>query len=238
MPLERHPLRPLLACAILCSPAASLALPPPDSGEFCIEVQKILADTDLQGDITVFTDMPAYRHSKPMVEPLAIFQVVSYAGKRPIMVSCKVKTAAHLRAAHGAEAAGEQRFCADITRRVQAQAVEELRQSGQEAAARAAAGFVVEENEPYTTGRSYLADFQLSFLGADGRIHLNSPGLFQDYDSWVTMLLPERFQGQSYCHIASVDYIKALATGEMAPGTVMTTADDAPVTPLSRPEAR
>jgi hypothetical protein len=39
------------------------------------------------------------------------------------------------------------------------------------------------------------------------------------------------FEGQTYCHIATVDYMKAVATGEIEPGTVMTTADDAPTQP-------
>jgi hypothetical protein len=55
--------------------------------------------------------------------------------------------------------------------------------------------------------------------------------LFHDYDSWTTWILPEKFEGQAYCHIATVDYLKALAKGEIEPGTLMTTADDAPVTP-------
>ena len=224
--------RGLLALVLfgISSTMVSAALPPPDSDEFCVAVQKILANTSLDGRNTVFTDMPAYRASKPMVDPHEIFQVVTYQGQMPIMVSCKVKTAAHLRAAFGENAAGEQQFCPEITRLAQAQAVAEL-QAVDAAAAAKVATFVVEDNEPFMTGRNYLADFELSFVGDDGNIHFNSPGLFQNYDSWLTWLLPERFQGQSYCHIPTVAYMKALATGAMEPGTVMGTADDAPVTP-------
>lgn len=220
----------LVAC--LAAPAqAAGSLPAPTSADFCVAVQKILASTDIVGKNQVFTDMPSYRHSKPFVDPLRIYQVVTYDGARPIMVSCKVKTAAHLRAAYGTKAAGDQLFCPEITRRVRAQAVAELKEAGLDAAAAKAAAFVVDDNEPYVTGRSYLADFQLSSRGEDGRVHIASPGLFQDYDSWITSLLPEQVQGQSYCHLATVDYLKALATGAMAPGTVVTTVDDAPVTP-------
>jgi hypothetical protein len=210
---------------------AAAALPPPTSPEFCVEAQKFLATTQMTGQNTVFTAMAEYRHSKPAVEPLQVYQVVTYTGTLPIMVSCKVKTAAHLRAAYGEKAAGEQRFCPELARRVQADAVERLRQSGQAAAAQAAAAFVIDDDEPYLTGRSYLADFELSHRAADGRVHLRSPGLFQDYDAWYTALLPAQFQGQSYCHLATVDYLAALAGGTMQPGTVVTTADDAPVTP-------
>jgi hypothetical protein len=206
-------------------------LPDPASGDYCMAVQQVLASTSLTGLNTVFTDMPSYRHSKPAADPHRIYQVVTYAGARPIVVSCKTKTAAHLRAVYGPEAAGTQYFCPDLVGRVQAQAVAELAASGQPEAAARAAAFLVDNNEPYTTGQAYLADFALSSRADDGTVHLNSPGLFQDYDSWITRFLPWQVQGQSYCHLATVDYIKALATGEMEPGTVITSDDDAPVTP-------
>ena len=221
----------LVLAGICASPAVQAqVLPQSDSAEFCVAVQKILANTELEGTSTLFTDMPAYRASKPAPDPLMIYQVVTYAGQRPIMVSCKVKTAAHLRAVYGEGAAGKQQFCPEITHLVQAQAVAELQADDPAAAAKAAA-FVIDENEPFITGQSYLSDFELSYMTDDGTVHLNSPGLFQNYDHWITWFLPDRFQGQSYCHIASVDYMKALATGEMQTGTIITTIDDAPVTP-------
>lgn len=217
---------------VLLTGAASAddALPSPESEAFCGAVQRILASTDRQGTVTLFTDMPAYRASKPMVDPLTNYQVVTYRGDMPIVVSCKVKTAAHLRDAYGEDAAGEQFFCPEITRRVQAQTVAELRGTDP-AAAQKAAAFVVDETEPSITGQSYLQDFQPGFLAEDGKVHFQSPGLFQNYDHWITWFLPERVQGQSYCHIPTVAYMKALATGTMQPGTTVTTADDAPVTP-------
>jgi hypothetical protein len=156
--------------------------------------------------------------------------VVTYRGQMPIVVSCKVKTAAHLRAAYGEDAAGEQLFCPAVTRLVQAQAVAELRDQDPQAAAKAAA-FVIDDTEPSMTGQSYLGDFQPSYVGEDGAIHFNSPGLFQNYDHWITSFLPERVQGQSYCHLPTVAYMKAIATGAMEPGTTVVTTDDAPVTP-------
>ena len=220
----------VLPGAVLAGPSVG-ALPAPVSADFCVAVQKRLASTSLNGTNTLFTDMPSYRHSKPSAEPFNIYQIVTYAGRRPIMVSCKVKTAAHLRAVFGEQAAGKQRFCPDITREIRARAVAELRQANLPTAAEKAAVLVIDENEPYVTGSAYLADFPLSYRAPDGAVHLNSPGLFQDYDSWITPFLPAIFKGQSYCHLATVEYIKALATEEMQPGTVVTTAEDAPVNP-------
>jgi hypothetical protein len=226
------------AFAALVLPALALptfaqtdALPDPTSSEFCQVVQKIMANTEVDGDNTVFTDMPEYRHSKPSPDPLKIYQVVTYDGQRPIMVSCKIKGAAHIRAVYGEDAAGEQQYCPSVARMVQAQAVTELEQENQQAAADKARAFVIDDNEPFMTGQDYLADFELSYVGDDGAIHVSSPGLFHDYDSWTTWILPAMVEGQVYCHLATVAYLKAVATGEMEPGTTVTTADDAPVVP-------
>jgi hypothetical protein len=211
--------------------AQSDVLPDSVSAEFCQTVQKIMASTAMVGENTLFTDMPEYRHSKPSADPLKIYQVVTYSGDRPVMVSCKIKGAAQIRSVYGEDAAGEQRYCPEITRMVQAQAIAELQQEKLPEAAEKVRAFVVDENEPFMTGRDYLADFPLSYVTEDGLVHLNSPGLFHDYDSWTTWILPEKFEGQAYCHLPTVDYLKGLATGEIQAGTVMTTADDAPVVP-------
>lgn len=220
-----------LLTVLAAVPARSDALPEPTSTEFCQAVQQILSSTDLAGENTLFTDMPEYRHSKPSADPHRIYQVVTYDGQQPIMVSCKVKGAAHLRSAYGEAAAGDQLSCPEITRRVRTRVVAELRAEGNEKAAQAAEAIVIDNDEPYMTGQQYLSDFALSYRGDDGAVHVSSPGLFHDYDSWTTWILPARFVGQAYCHIATAGYLKALATGAIEPGTMMGTADDAPVTP-------
>ncbi len=230
MPVMSRRVAGLLIAGVTCNAIAAETLPPPTSPEFCTAVQQIMSSTALTGTNTVFTDMKAYRASKPSPQPHTTYQVITYQGPLPIVVSCKIKTAAHLRAVYGEDAAGEQLFCPEITRRVQAQAVAELRAENPAAADKVAA-FVVDEKEPYLTGQSYLGDFQPAYVGEDGKVHLDSPGLFQNYDHWITPILPERVQGQAYCHLPTVDLLKALGTGSLEPGIVVTTGDNATVTP-------
>ena len=142
--------------------------------------QQFLANTDMQGDNTIFDNMPDYRSSQPAPKPLQIFQVVTYDKATPIMVSCKVKTADHLQSVYGADKAGQQRYCPELTKEILQSVIAELSQSDP-AAAEKAKGFIVEDNEPYVTGRSYLADFELSFTDESGKIHINSPGLQTDW---------------------------------------------------------
>ena len=208
------------------------ALPDAESVAFCQVAQQVLANTIVVSDNTIFTDMPAYRKSKPAPEPLQTYQIISYSGAVPVMVSCKVKAADHVQEIFGEDAAGPQLGCPVLAEMIQEQASMELEAEGNEDAAATLRGFVIEQNEAFITGSNYLSDFQLSFVGDDGLIHLNSPGLQNDFDSLWAYVMPERFIGQTYCHLATTTYMKALATGDMEPGIVMTTVDDAQVTPV------
>jgi hypothetical protein len=218
-----------VAAALMSAPhAAEPALPASTSAQFCIAVQKLTATTELVGENTVFTDMPSYRHSKPAAKPIKIYQVVTYQGQMPLVVSCKMKTSGHLREVYGETLAGQQLFCPDIAVMLQKQAVAELSAEGQPDAATHASQFVIDRNLPFVTGREYLADFQTVYRTGDGAIHISSPGLYQDPESWYTPLLPDFLKGQSYCHLATVESLKAVATGALEPGKVITTGDDAP----------
>ena len=226
----------MLAASSLC--AAEAPLPAATSPQFCIVVQQKLAATEMVGENTIFADMPSYRHSKPAIKPLKIFQVVTYDKQMPIVASCKMKTAAHLREVYGAQAAGRQLFCPDMALMMQKQAIDELTSEGQAEAAARLSAFIVDRDAPFVTGQAYLNDFRTIYRAADGTIHVSSPGLYQDTESWYTPLLPEFLKGQSYCHLATVDYLKAVATAAMAPGTTITTGDDAPTQPFAQANSR
>ena len=211
--------------------AQGTTLPNPTSPEFCVAVQKILGNTDITGTNEIFNNMPDYRHSKPEPNPLLIFQVVTYDEVGPIVVSCKVKTVDHLQAEYGEDAAGPQVYCPAVTSMLRAQAVAELKAEGDAAAATAAEGFLLDDTEPYLMGSDYLSDFEPVYVGEDGAVHIASPGLQSNWDSWISYIMPDRLLGQTYCHLTTVDYMKRIAKGDAEPGKTLTTEDDAPVTP-------
>jgi hypothetical protein len=211
--------------------AQNAPLPAPTSPDFCVAVQKIVANTEITGTNEIFSNMPDYRHSKPSPNPLMIYQVVTYDDVGPIVVSCKVKTVDHLQAEYGEDAAGPQVYCPAVTGIVRAQAVAELKAEGNAEAAAAAEAFVLDNNEPYLMGSDYLSDFQSIYVGEDGAVHVASPGLQSNWDSWISYIMPDRLLGQTYCHLATADYMKRVAKGEAEPGRTLTTEDDAPVTP-------
>lgn len=223
----------LLSLLALSAQAQIVSLPAPTSPEFCVAVQHILANTKVDATNTIFDNMPDYRHSKPSPDPLMIYQVVTYDGQEPIAVSCKVKTADHIRATYGENAAGEQRYCPTISEMIKAQAIAELEQENATDAVAKARAIVIDQNEPYVTGSAYLSTFELSYIGADGKIHINTPALQTNWEDWMFWIMPNRVRGQTYCHLATVTYIKGLAKGAIEPGTLIVTTDDAKTRPSS-----
>jgi hypothetical protein len=219
-----------VATASIPAAAETVALPDATSADFCVAVQKILANTEIEGTNEIFNNMPDYRHSKPEPNPLLIFQVVTYDEVGPVVVSCKVKSVDHLHAEYGEDSAGPQVYCPAVTNQARDQAVSEL-QEEDPAAAEVAAAFVIDDTEPYLMGKDYLGDFQPVYVGEDGATHIATPGLQSNWEGFMSYIMPDRFLGQTYCHLTTVDYMKRIAKGEVEPGATLTTADDAPVTP-------
>jgi hypothetical protein len=212
--------------------AQSITLPEPESADFCVAVQQVLANTEVEATNTIFDNMPDYRSSKPSVSPLKIYQVVSYSGEMPVIVSCKIKAADHLQSEYGEDAAGKQRFCPEISKLALQQAITQL-QTENPAAAEAASQFIVDDTEPYSTGQSYLGDWQAISRDAEGVTRVTTPSLQTNWENWMFWILPDRLRGQTYCHIPTVNYLKAVASGTVEPGATMTTADDAPNQPTA-----
>ena len=229
--------RPLVvtAAALLaaCSPAewpsvyeppaeiSGASLPPVTDVNFCQAVQQFMASTARESDNTVFITAQEYIESKTTIDPLTTYQYVTRDADVPVAASCKVKGAAYIRAHYGEDQAGEQRLCPAVTAAVVGQVARELALQGNAAAAASAQAFVFDNNEPFFMGPKYLADYELSYVGADGAVHLASQGLIHDYAHWTGMILPDAFAGVNYCNIPSHEYVRALATGAEQPGRVI-----------------
>jgi len=204
----------LIGCATITSAAT---LPDTTTDTFCAAVQEILAETNIPSELTVYSNMAAFRQSKPTPRPLTISQVVTLDKQsRPKMVSCKVKSADHIRAEYGKAAAGKQRYCREITVMVRAKVMAKLEAEDPGLAA-AVRGYVIEPDEPYTTGRMYLSPFPLAFEDNDGNLHINTQSLQVDWDNWRFYIMPNVLRGQTYCHLITPEYLEALARDQAQP---------------------
>lgn len=209
----------LLTALLICwaGPLFANVLPATTTGRYCAAVQKILADTDLESDLIVYEDIAAYRKSKLTIPPLTGSQYVWRDERgRPKMVSCKVKSADHLREEYGEDAVGEQRPCRDITLLTQSMVAGRLEAEDPSLAA-TVRSYVIEPDEPFNTGSAYLTPFPLAFEGRDGRLHIHTQSLQVDWLDYKWILMPYVLRGQTYCHLITPEHMEALARGDAQP---------------------
>jgi hypothetical protein len=209
----------LLTALLVCwaGQLSGTNLPATTTDRFCAEVQKILAGTELESDLVVYEDIAAYRKSKLTLPPLGGSQYVWLDDRDgPKMLSCKVKSADHLRDEYGEDVAGEQRPCRDITLMVQGMVAEKFEAEDPSLAA-TVRDYVIEPDVPFTTGRAYLTPFPLTYQDADGQLHVHTQSLQIDWLDYKWILMPYTLRGQTYCHIIAPEHLEALARGEAQP---------------------
>ena len=114
------------AAAALLTTAAGCAsqrlatpTPAPPLAEFCLEAQRVIVHTDVRPTLIVHADFDAFVKSKALIEPLTIQQYIWYENDdpdRPVMVSCKLKSADHLNEAFGTGTSAGDGQCQDMNR--------------------------------------------------------------------------------------------------------------------------
>ncbi len=205
------------ALAIGATMASATPLPGTTNDTFCTAVQEILAGTTVPSELTVYPDMASFRQSKPTPRPLTNSQFVTLDDQgRPKMISCKVKSADHIRSEYGDDAAGDQRYCREITVMVHAEVVARLEADEPELAA-TVRGYIIEPDEPQPTGAMYLSPFPLAFADGDSNLHINTQSLQVDWDDWRSWIMPNVLRGQTYCHLITPEHLEALARGQAQP---------------------
>jgi hypothetical protein len=189
----------LAACASTPQPVAEL----PDARFFCADVQRVLAQTSLPVENRVHADFDAFVLSKPSARPLETQQ---YATAERI--SCKVKTADHLRVEYGPALAGTDRPCSDYNRRI-LEAV--LATSGREARRRA----ILEPDQVERMGPEWLKPYEMVRTDPDGSVRIRAKSLLVEWLDPSAQASPPQFRGTHYCHLIAPEHLRALLT---APG--------------------
>lgn len=223
------PRPPRTALAPLATLAAALAAALPAAGhaadqaiglgsshaQFCAEAQRRLTGTTLPIVNVVETDAEAFKISKPTVQPLRTHQHLAYdAAGRPLQLSCKTKSADHLRSVHGAAAAGTDRSCRDLHRDMVTGIWRDLAAAERARAPHPPWQVMLEPDSRSYTGSSWIAALPEASRGADGRLHLRAAGLFAEWEDWRWKIMPESFRGNHYCHLVAPERIRRLMLGQ------------------------
>ncbi len=201
--------------------AEPAVLPAPVSDEqFCARAQQILVGTSRRPVNLVFTELADFIRSKPRIRPFETDQYVTQSDggrTRPLRVSCKMKSADHLRAEFGNQAAGEERQCREVNRDTVARVYASLREDERRRLALPANRIVLVADEAARTGASFTSGTDRVWIDADGRLNLQALSIRVDWNDWLWRWMPDRFRGQHSCHFIAPEYLRALVLGEAEP---------------------
>ncbi len=199
------------------SPAAeSLTTSHPD---FCTIVQRKLVDTPLRLTNKIHTTKEAFTESKASVTPAETQQFLERAPDgRLLGISCKTKSADHLRAEHGASAARDPalrpRSCRDMHREMVVQLWAAVDQKTRASSAFAPHQVMLDADTMSYTGSGWIGSPAEAYLGSDGKLHLRASALFAEWEDWRWKIMPKSFRGNHYCHLVAPERIRALMLGE------------------------
>lgn len=182
---------------------------------FCAEAQRRLVGTALPVTNIVETAFEPFKKSKPAVLPVRTHQfLVADAAGRPMQLSCKTKSADHLRSAHGAAAAGPDRSCRDLHRDMVSGVWGTLTPAERARAPHPPWRVMLDADTESYMGSSWLKSRAEATRGADDRLHLRAAGLFAGWEDWRWKFMPESFRGNHYCHLVAPERIRRLMLGE------------------------
>ena len=195
-----------------------------DASDFCVGAQQLIAQTGLSARVLTHTDYDSFVKSKATASPLVVQQYFSrpLAGDPAMatVVSCKMKTAerinaAHLAAGQATPVAGTDQSCDAIHRDMLAAALASI-DPAQLAVPQEK--ILVDEEALTFMGPMWLKPWPFEPLSRDesGRLHIHSKALYVPFAWWIPM--PDRFKGTYYCHLIAPAFLEAVLRGEVHPG--------------------
>jgi hypothetical protein len=193
--------------------------PASDAG-FCARAQQLVAGTALAATNLVFESPDDFSRSKPRVRPLETDQFVTYADaarREPLRVSCKMKSADHLRAEYGATAAAGERQCREVNRDTAARVYGSLSESERERLVVPPGRLLLSEDGEALTGAGFTRGADTVRFAPDGRLAIRALSIRVDWEAWWWAWMPERFRGQHSCHFIAPEYLRRIVLGEAQP---------------------
>jgi len=187
--------------------------------QFCARAQASISGVKVPAVNVVHTDFDAFVLSKPAVRPLQTQQFHWYTTRpeaRMRVISCKMKSADHIRTEYGPDQVGEQGSCAALNR----QTLDRVLASFSDAERRQlkfdrGRDVVIDADDRATSAAYWLQPYAIAYIGAGGALHLQSRSIHNDWlDPRLADMAP-RFKGVRYCHLIAPAYLRDMLLGEI-----------------------
>jgi hypothetical protein len=215
------------AAAALDARAAAAEAPPLAPGatttpDICAGVLRRLTGTTRPIRNTVHDEFQPFVLSKPQIEPLETQQYLQYedaAKTRPTLLMCKGKSADHIVAVHGADAAQPDlaTSCRDVNRDIVLGVWRTLSSAERATARQTPQRIMLDADDVQLTGSRWITPHPFAYSGADGRPHLVARRLRADWTDWRWRLAPTSWRGTYYCQLAAPEYVRRLMLGQTTP---------------------
>ena len=201
------------------SPSSAPASLTTSHRDFCALVQRKLVDTPLPLTNKIHTTKEAFTESKARAKPVETQQFSETdADGRLLGISCKTKSADHLRAEHGVSAARDPalppRSCREMHREMVVQLWATFDDAARASSAYAPHQVMLDADTMSYTGSGWIGSPAAASVGSDGRLHLRASALFAEWEDWRWKIMPKSFRGNHYCHLVAPERIRALMRGE------------------------
>lgn len=206
----------LLAGCASTGPAASPPPPAPPLERFCEDAQRVVNGAVPPVQNVVHPDYDAFVKSKPQPQPLQTEQFQWYGDEgrtRLQMISCKLKSADHVREVYGADQAGDEGTCDRMNRLTVDRAYAKLSRTAKDRIRVPRERFAFDADDVRPSGEEWLKPFAIVRRTTDGMLHVVSNSLRTDWTDARFRDRPPRFRGVHYCHLVAPDYVERLALG-------------------------
>jgi len=195
---------------------ATMVVGPTSDKDFCERIQRDLTGTNLKVNNINYEDYEAFKKSKTKIDPIELAQYVLTEGddKKPLRISCKIKTTDHLQDRYGADAATGDKMCSDANRSTVDAVYAALSEDEKTKLKIQRADVIIEPDTTTYMGSNFVTDYDYVWRGPEAKMHVQSKSLYVTWTNILFAWAPERFRGVRYCHLIAPEYTKRLVLGE------------------------
>ena len=212
----------LLAAGCASDPAPMVVGQPltlPSLNDYCAVAQKEIATSRVPARNVLMTDYQAFSRATPQVKPLETMQYVGYADPqktKPRMISCKLHSAARIRAEYGATAAGEATSCARLNRRTLDAVMASMSdRQKKKMPFKGAVPIMLDPDLVASSEADWLQEFTMVQTDAGGTLRIRAKSFGTSAGNTRVSTRAAQGSDRQYCQLIAPEYLKRVLTGEV-----------------------
>jgi len=212
----------LLAACAGFSPGPYELNATPDLNSYCLAAQRVVTRTTVPMELIVHPDFDAFVKSKAVIEGPTIHQYNWFDTAGNVQgISCKMKSADHLKMTFGEDSAGPDGYCHDMNRQVYRQLIQQNSDLADAQVVFDLSESIPSKEQSNMIGPVWLMPFTLTYRDDANELHVATKGFVIDFNDPRYQKFPASWRGTHYCHFIAPDYLSALLQEQAQPGAIV-----------------